>query len=152
MPGSVSFDPEEAAAAEEILAVLHDFREVEADIYADPPPPDIVRREVSPYLADPMQGEVIGTLYDMYTAGIAFEGRPVSEPTVVEVRLDDTPPTATVLDCVDVANWRSVFQETGDSVPGDALPDRYVMKLEAQLYPEYGWLFENFAIEEGTQC
>jgi hypothetical protein len=57
-----------------------------------------------------------------------------------------------VLDCVDAGSWRSVFQETGDPVPGDSPPDRYVMRLEAQMYPERGWLFENFAIEEGTPC
>jgi hypothetical protein len=149
---SVSADPAEAEAIDEILAAHRGFREVEADLYADPPSPNIVRREFSPYLGDPMLSEIVGTLNEMRNAGIAFDGQPVSEPTIVELELDATPPTATVRDCVDATNWLSVFQETGEPVPGDALPSQFVMELEATVYPEHGWLFHNFAIQEETPC
>jgi hypothetical protein len=147
-----SVDPAEAEAIEEILAAADGFREVEADLYADPPTPNIVRREFSRYLGDPMLSEIVGTLDDMRKAGVVFEGRAVSQPAVVEVDIDATAPTASVRDCVDATSWRPVFQETGDPVPGDSLPDRFVMTLEASLYPEHGWLFYDFAMEVDTQC
>jgi len=149
---SISVNPEEAAAIEEVLTVLQGFRDVEADLYADPPPPDIVRREFAPYLGDTMLSEVVSTLTDMRNAGVVFEGRVVSESAAVDVQLDATPPAATVRDCVDAANWSPVFQETGEPVPGEALPDRFVMTLDASLYPEHGWLFHDFAMEVDAQC
>jgi hypothetical protein len=94
----------------------------------------------------------VGTLNDMRNAGIAFEGRPASQPTVVDLQLDATPPTAVVRDCMDATSWQAVFEETGDPVPGDDLPDHFVMELDAALYPEHGWLFHDFAMEEDTQC
>jgi hypothetical protein len=149
---SISADPAEAEAVEEILTVLQGFREVEAELYADPPTPNIVRREFSPYLGDPMLSEIVGTLNDMRNAGVVFEGRAVSQPTVVDVQLDATPPTATVRDCMDAASWRPVFRETSEPVPGDSLPDRFRMTLDATVYPEHGWLFHDFAMEVDAQC
>jgi hypothetical protein len=98
-----------------------------------------------------MLSEMVGTLNDMRIAGVVFEGRAVSQPTVVDVQLDATPPTAIVRDCVDATSWLPVFQETGDPVPGDSLPDRFVMTLETTVYPEHGWLFYDFTMED-TQC
>jgi hypothetical protein len=149
---SVSADPAEAEAIEEILTVFQGFREAEAELYADPPPPNIVRREFSRYLGDTMLSEQVSTLNDMRNAGIVFEGRAASQPTVVDIQLDATPPVATVRDCVDATSWHPVFQQSGDPVPGDGLPDRFVMRLDATLYPEHGWLFHDFAMEGGTQC
>jgi hypothetical protein len=149
---SISADPEEAEAVDEILTVLQGFREVEAELYADPPPPDIVRREFAPYVGDTMLSELVGTLNDMRTAGVVFRGRVVSQPTEVDVELEATPPVATVRDCVDATSWEPVFQETGDPVAGETLPDRFVMNLDASLYPEHGWLFHDFAMEVDTQC
>jgi hypothetical protein len=148
---SVSVDPAEAAAIEEILTVFQGFRDAEAELYADPPPPNVVRRELSPYLGDAMLSEQVGTLNDMRNAGIVFQGRQASRPEVVELRLDASPPSATVRDCVDATGWQAVFAQTGDPVPGDDLPDQFVMRLDATLYPEHGWLFHDFAMEE-TQC
>jgi hypothetical protein len=149
---SVSADPAEADAIQEILTVFQGFRDVEAELYTDPPPPNVVRREFSPYLGDTMLSEQVGTLNDMRNAGIVFQGHQASQPSVVELELAATPPTATVRDCVDATGWQAVFQQTGDPVPGDGLPDHFVMRLDATLYPEQGWLFHNFAMEEETQC
>lgn len=149
---SIAVDPAEAEATEEVLTVLQGFREVEAELYADPPPPDIVRREFSPYLGDTMLSELVGTLHEMRNAGVIFKGRPVSRPITVDVELDATPPSAVVRDCIDATRWRPVFAETGDPVPGESFPDRFVMTLEASVYPEYGWLFYDFAVEVDTPC
>jgi hypothetical protein len=149
---SIVAEPGEAEATEEILTLLEGFREVEGELYADPPPPDIVRRDFSPYLGDTMLSELVGTLDDMRNAGVVFEGRAVSNPIAVDIELDATPPSATVRDCVEATNWHPVFQETREPVPGESLPDRFVMTLDATVYPEHGWLFYDFAMEVDTPC
>jgi hypothetical protein len=151
LPSVSAANPAEAEAIEEVLAVFQGFREVEARLYAAPPPPDIVRREFSPYLGDTMLSELVGTLNDMRNAGIVFQGRVASRPSVVDIQLEGAPPTATVRDCVDATGWQPIFQQTGDPVPGEGLPDHFAMDLDATLYPEHGWLFHDFAMEE-TQC
>src|SRR5690606_5714769 len=101
-----TMDSAEVAAVESIVALVNGYREVEVSSYADPEPPAIARRDLAGYLADPALSEALETLHNMEEAGIIFEGRPSWEPIVSELRLSETPPTATVLDCVDATNWR----------------------------------------------
>lgn len=138
-PPSASPDVAEAAVVEEVLSVVQDFREAEVASYADPRPPHFARRDLSDVLADPFLTETVDTIYRMHQAGIVFEGRPTWDLTVTDLRLDDTPPTATVRDCFDATDWQSVFRETGDPVPGDTITGRYVAQVHLKLYPE-GWL------------
>lgn len=144
-------DPVEAEATEKILTVLDGFRRAELATYADPQPPHVARRQLSPYLADPLLSRTLGTLDTMQEAGVRFEGKPRWEADVVELRLDTTPPTATIHDCLDRTGWSPVFRETGDPVPDD-LPERYLMRIEAKLFPEHGWLLHDAALEKETSC
>lgn len=142
--------PAEAAASEELLTVVRDFRELEVTAYADPQPPHLARRQLSAYLADPLLSRTLDTLNTMQRAGIVFEGRPTWQPVVADLRLEATPPTATIHDCVDATEWRSVFEETGEPVPADDVPDHYTMRLYAKQFPD-GWLLHEAAMEE-SQC
>lgn len=144
-------DPAEAEATEEILAVYSGFRQLEVEAYTNPQPPHIARQQLSVYLADPLLSRTLGTLDTMLRAGVVFEGRPTWQPVVAELRLDETPPTATIRDCVDASGWRSVFEETGEPVASDDLPDHYVMSLDAKLFSG-GWLLHDAAMEEDEQC
>lgn len=150
-PPSETLDAAEAAAVAEILALVQAFRDVEVASYADPEPAPVARRDLAGYLADPALSDALQTLDGMAEAGIVFEGRPSWDPQVTELRLSDTPPTATVHDCVDAANWRSVFRDSGDPVPGDAKPERYLARLLVKRYPE-GWRIHDIDVEEDAQC
>jgi hypothetical protein len=144
-------DPAEAEATEEILALVQDYREVEVASYADPQPPHIARLDLSDYLADPLLSRTLVALDELQRSGIVYEGRPAWDPTVAELRLDETPPTATIRDCVDATEWRSVFQATGNPVQGEGRPDHYVMRMEAKLFDE-GWLLHNGGMEADAEC
>jgi desulfoferrodoxin (superoxide reductase-like protein) len=52
---------------------------------------------------------------------------------------------------VDATDWRDVFVETGDPVPGDERPDRYVEWLELTRYDD-GWLIQSAGAQEDPQC
>lgn len=144
-------DPTEAAAIEEILQLVSDFRAAEISAYADPQPPHLARRDLSGYLADPLLSRTLDRLRTMREAGIVVEGQPRFDPAVHELELGATPPTATVRDCVDATAWRDVFAETGDAVPGDGRPDQYVEWLELTLY-DSGWLIHSTGVQEAPEC
>lgn len=144
-------DPAEAEATEEILSVLDGYRRAELETYTDPQPPHVSHRQLSPYLADPLLSRTLRTLDTMLRAGVRFEGQPRWDADVVELHLDATPPTATINDCLDATDWQPVFRETGDPVPDD-LPERYLMRIEAELFPDHGWLLHQAVLEKETQC
>lgn len=150
-PSHVPTDPTEAAAIEEILELVSEFRIVEISAYADPQPPHLARRDLSGYLADPLLSRTLDRLRTMREAGIVIEGQPRFDSAVHELRLEATPPTATVRDCVDATDWRDVFAETGDPVPGDGRPDQYVEWLELTLYDD-GWLIHSTGVQEAPEC
>jgi hypothetical protein len=147
----VPADAAEAAAIEDILTAFHAFRELEVESRADPQPTYVARRDFSAYLADPLLSKTLSALNDLYATDIVFEGRPTWEPTVIELQLDATPPTAVVHDCLDATEWRSVFRDTDEPVPGNGLSGRYAMRIDAKLFPE-GWLFHDASMKEETQC
>lgn len=146
-----SADPAEAEAIAEILDLVNAFHEVEVASYADPQPPHFARRDLSPYLADPLLARTLSNLADMAEAGIVYEGRPTWDPVVAELRMDDAPPTAVVRDCVEAVRWQAVFAETGDVVAGDARPDRYVLRLDVKRYDDR-WLLHDGGIEVDAEC
>lgn len=149
-PSAVPSDAVEIAAAQEILTLVEEFREVEMASYADPQPPHLARRELDDYLADPLLSQTLDTLNQMVEAGVVFEGHPRWDLSVSDLRLEETPSTAVVRDCVDATDWRSVFQATGEPVPGDPRPEQYVARMYLKLYGE-GWRIHDTDNEEG-QC
>lgn len=150
-PSRTPVDPAEAAATEEILELVSAFRAVEVSAYADPQPPHLARRDLNDYLADPLLSRTLDRLRTMREAGIVVEGQPRFDPVVHELRLDASPPIATVRDCVDASGWQDVFADTGDPVPGDGRPDRYVEWLELTLYDD-GWLIHSTGVKEAKEC
>lgn len=146
-----TMNPAEAEATQEILAVVDGYRRAELSMFTDPQMPHSARPVLSEYLADPLLSQTLSTLNDMHRDGIAFEGQFSWEAEVAELRLDDTPPVATVRDCVDSSNWRSVFIASRNQVPGSDRPEVYVSLLQVMLYPE-GWLIYEAGVKDGEAC
>lgn len=138
-------------AVEEILAVVRGFRETEARTFTDPPLPPTAEAELSDYLADPLLSQTLNTLNEMRQGGMRFEGRQQSTPEVAELALDADPPTARVRDCVDASGWRLVFDSSGEAVPGDGFPDRFVAWMELKEYDD-GWLLHHLEMSEESPC
>jgi hypothetical protein len=146
-----SGDPAEIDAVEEILAVVDGYHQTELRTFADPQTPQLVRPAFSEYLADPLLSETLATLNGMYQNGIIYEGRFYWQAEVTELRLAETPPRATIRDCVDASRWRSVFAESGNPVSSEVAPNEHVAWFKAKLYPE-GWLLYEGGIRGGELC
>lgn len=148
---SPSFAPDEAEAVEEILAVVDGFRKSELEEFMDPRAPQLARPAFAEYLADPFLSQTLSKLNGMYQNGVVYEGRFYWEPQVMDIRLKESPPTATVRDCVDVSRWRSVFADSGNPVSEEDQADEQVTWFKAMLYPE-GWLLYEGGVGRGEQC
>src|SRR5690606_31792391 len=76
---------EELAATEEILSVVHRYREVEVAAFAAPPLPPQARDAYAEVLADPLLTETLATISTMREGGVVFEGRPSWAPAVADL-------------------------------------------------------------------
>jgi hypothetical protein len=144
-------DPAQARAVEEILAVYGAFRRGEDELSADPPPVDEAERRLAAHLGGALRTQVLLALHEMVEHGLARRGRPVSTARVAALRLDATPPTATVIDCLDGRGWSLVDRGTGTPPAGPAphgiyaaTPGRYVRTLTATRYDDGTWLLDGF--------
>lgn len=148
---SSTLSAEELAVSDEILSVVHRYRQAELAAFAAPPTPPAAREVFSDVLADPLLTETLATISTMREGGVVFEGRPSWAPAVADLRLDAEPPTATVEDCVHADTWRPVFAESGEPVPGEGRPDRFSAQLELKRYPS-GWLIYEVRLGEADWC
>src|SRR5690606_22725031 len=144
---SPTLSAEELAATEEILSVVHRYRETEVAAFASPPPPPSAREAFSEVLADPLLAETLVTISTMWEGGVVFEGQPSWAPVVAGLRLDQEPATARVEDCVNATGWRPVFAESGEPVPGEGRPDQFSARLRLKRYPD-GWLIYDIELGE----
>src|SRR5690606_39252401 len=112
-PSPAPLAPAELAATDEVLAAYEAFRQAEVAIQADPEPAHVAQDQLTEYLADPLLTLTLFEIETMHRRGLVRQGEPRSEPEVVELRLDDNPPTATVRDCLDASGWRLTDRATG---------------------------------------
>jgi hypothetical protein len=153
-----TLDPGEAAAVAEILATFDGFRRAEVAVQADPEPAYLAQERLADYLADPLLGLALFEVEAMHRRGVVRAGEPTWHPTVTELRLDRSPPTATVRDCLDATGWRLADRDSGgpttaesEGLPARFAPDRYVMEFSAR-FVENRWLFDEASVERDQRC
>jgi hypothetical protein len=149
-------DPAAAEANDQLLAAFDAFRRTEVAVQADPEPAHLAQDQLRAHLADPLLAVTLFEVEMMHHRGLVREGEPAWEPAVVDLRLDDTPPTATIRDCLDASGWRLINEAGGGPASTDGLParfalDRYVMEFDAMLV-DGQWLFDDARVERGEQC
>lgn len=155
-PPTPTVEPAEAETIAEVLAVFDEFRQVEVALQADPVPADEAKEQLTGYLADPLLTLTLFDVATMYRRDVVREGRPTWEATVSELRLDATPPTATVRDCLDATGWELADRADGSPAPVDGLPARfapgwYVMEFNAKSF-DGRWLFDQIRVEGDERC
>lgn len=155
-PPTSTLGPAEAAAVDDILSVLEAYREATVAVHADPPAPADAKTQLAGYLADPLLTVTLLELDLMRSRGLTRTGAPASESTVTEIQLDQTPPTATMRECLDSTGW-PVTDQAGtelteiSGLPAWATPQRHVLIVTARLL-DGRWLLADAHVERGEQC
>jgi hypothetical protein len=156
VPAASTLDAAEAEAATEVQSTLAAYRDAATGVYADPPPLDEAKRQLQTYLADPLLTVTLLELDLMRSRGLTRTGAPASESTVTEIQLDQTPPTATMRECLDSTGW-PVTDQAGtelteiSGLPAWATPQRHVLIVTARLL-DGRWLLADAHVERGEQC
>lgn len=102
-PASPSVDPTEEAARQEIVATYNGYLEayIKASATAD-----YHTTELAQFVAEPLLGQLLNTLFTMSRSGVHNDGRPIWQARVTELRLDAN--EAVIQDCFDATSWNAV--------------------------------------------
>lgn len=138
---SPTVDPAEEQARQDILEVYDSFREASITAAATA---DYESTELAEYVAQPLLGEMLNSLQQMSEAGIHNTGRPTWSPTVTALRLDTSPPSATIEDCLDITGWL-VVDDNGEPLPAPSGLTRYVVVVQAKQVSDRWYIYETVA-------
>ncbi|MDO8119711.1 hypothetical protein Q6346_00110 [Isoptericola sp. b490] len=141
-------DPEIAAAEDAILQAYRGYWATKVAILADPVAEP--GTELETYAVDTALTDVYSTVLSYRSAGIKMIGEPVLHPEVTDI-VPGAEGTATITDCVDVADWQPVYRDSGDSAaaPGQATD---VLRISTAYFYDGRWTIRTSVVDRETPC
>ncbi len=145
---SPTVDPDMAAAEAAILEAYRGYWATKVAILADPQAEP--GTELETYAIDTGLTDVYTALLSLRSSRIYMVGEPVLHPEVSDVVAGDQG-TATITDCVDVAEWQPFYQDSNDSaaVPGQATD---VLTISTAEVYSGRWVISASTVERDTAC
>lgn len=145
---SPTVDPDVAAAEAAILEAYRGYWATKVAILADASvdPDDTI----DTYAIDTARSGLLETLLLYRSNRIITTGEPVLDPVVSDVVLD-APPSATITDCVDVANWQPIYRDTRESAAAPGQATRVLMISTAAIYDDR-WVIRTQDVDRETPC
>ena len=143
-----SADPALAEAEAAILDAYRGYWAAKVAILADTavdPGADLDR-----YAVDTARAGVLETLLTYRTNRIDMVGEPVLHPEVSDIKPGDEG-TATIVDCIDVADWQPVHRDTLDpaAAPGQAIR---VLATSSAFFFDGHWTIRSYEVDRETPC
>ncbi|PZG13383.1 hypothetical protein C1I95_23750 [Micromonospora craterilacus] len=147
-PAGAERNTDERAAEEAALAAYTGYLAASrtASRRSDPQHPELTR-----FLADPLLTRVQVSLRQARDHGAVSTGTLRSEPTVISVNLDSSPPTVEIQDCLDATGYRMVYVSDKRVVPGTR-GSRHLATATAARYPDGRWLINAGAAHRDQPC
>jgi hypothetical protein len=154
------FTGAELAVIEEVLAAYRAFRRLEDELSLRPRPRAEIGHLLAEHLASTFHTQVQAALAAMYEDGLVRRAWPTSQVEVVQLRLDESPQVVVLRECLDITDAPLVYAGSGqgtDDLRGElwmaaATPGRHVRVIEANLYPEEGWLLRHGSWRPEESC
>jgi hypothetical protein len=118
---------------------------------------DFDSQRLKTYAIDPLLGQWVVNVYDMYQRGVVQRGAVVHHGTkVTDVKLstrDGVPiGTATIVDCLDNSGV-SIIDAITRAVVVPATPNRFLRSVAtAQMYPDRHWVISQVDAKAVTKC
>lgn len=141
-------DPEVAAAEVAILEAYRGYWATKVTILADPALEPGTALET--YAVDTALTDVYSTVLSFRSDRIVMVGEPVLDPQVTDV-VPGTEGTATIADCVDVANWQPIFRDTLDSAAAPGQASQVSATATAYFYMGR-WTIRTYVVDRETPC
>ncbi|MES5824917.1 hypothetical protein [Streptomyces sp. RG80] len=113
---------------------------------------DIKGTDLKKYATKDALAEAMGDVLIMQKAGTVTKGTPVNDITDVTVTSTGKTPTATLRDCLDISNWRTVKKKTGAVQPFPTnQPLRYVTTATAEKWGNQ-WMITKLTPDGNREC
>ncbi|MFI6658175.1 hypothetical protein ACIBL8_21930 [Streptomyces sp. NPDC050523] len=145
---TASTDPD-AAEKEAVLKAYDAFWTAQVKAYAQG---DIKGTDLKKYATKDALGGVMGDVLVMKRAGTATTGTPKHRTKVTALALSGSTPTATVEDCLDISNWKTVKKKSGQVQPFPSnQPLRYITTAKAEKWGKQ-WMITKLTPEGSRAC
>jgi hypothetical protein len=131
-PASTASTDPQAAEKKAVLNAYDGFWAEQVKAYAQG---DITSTDLKKYGTKEALGGVMGDVLAMKKAGTATTGTPKHRAAVTTITLSGSSPTATVEDCLDISNWKTVKKRSGQVQPFPSnQPLRYITTAKAEKW------------------
>lgn len=145
---SASTDPQAEAKAD-VLKAYGAFWGEQVKAYANA---DIKGTALKKYATKEALGRAMGDVLIMQKAGTATTGSPSHDAKVTSLTLTGATPKATVQDCLDISNWKTVKKKTGAVQPFPSTqPLRYVTTAKAEKWGKQ-WMITELTPDGTRTC
>ncbi|MET8808668.1 hypothetical protein [Streptomyces sp. NPDC004546] len=145
---SASADPEAAERAA-VLTTYGAFWAEQVKAYAQT---DIKGTQLKKYATKDALGRTMGDLLVMKQAGTATTGAPTHRAEVTSLTLTRSVPKATLQDCLDISNWKTIKKSTGKVQPFPSnQPLRYITTAKAEKWGQQ-WTFTELTPDGKRTC
>ncbi|MBL1086737.1 hypothetical protein JK359_33060 [Streptomyces actinomycinicus] len=147
-PSTASADPD-AAAKEAVLKTYDAFWTEQVKAYAQV---NIQGTDLKKYASKDALGGAMGDVLVMKKAGTATTGAPKHRAQVTSLTLSGSIPKATVQDCLDISNWKTINKKSGQVEPFPSnQPLRYITTATAEKWGKQ-WLITKLTPEGDRTC
>lgn len=146
-PSTATIEPAVAEAEKLILETYRGYWAAKVASYADPTQPQDPNLEV--FAVDTALADAQATIGSMRAEGIYVPGEPVLTPEVTTVDLDTQ--IATIVDCVDTANWQGLFVATNESAVAPDQFTRVTAEATARVY-DGQWVIDTYRVYREQTC
>ncbi|MEV6056456.1 hypothetical protein [Streptomyces sp. NPDC052107] len=145
---SSAADPEAAEKAA-VLMAYDAFWSEQVKAYART---DIKGTELKKYATKDALGRTMGDLLMMKQAGTATSGAPTHQAAITSLTLTGSVPKATLQDCLDISNWKTIKKSTGKVQPFPSnQPLRYITTAKAEKWGKQ-WMFTKLTPDGKRTC
>lgn len=145
---SATLDPQ-AQAKNEALKAYAAFWGEQVKAYAQA---DIQGTGLKKYATKTALGGAMGDVLVMKKAGTATTGAPTHQAKVTALTLSGDTPKATIQDCMDISNWKTVKRQSGQVQPFPTdQPLRYITSAKAEKWGTR-WMITELTPEGDRTC
>ncbi len=145
---TVSADPDRAAK-EAVLTAYDAFWREQVKAFAQA---DIKGTDLKKYATKKALGSAMGDVLVMKKAGTATTGSPTHDTKVTSLTVSGSIPKATVQDCLDISNWKTVKRPSGEVQPFPTnQPLRYIATATAEKWGTQ-WMITELTPEGTRTC